>query len=611
MPNDLLLRAASLAPTTYDADTNTIEAVISTGADVQRAGYIERLPIANADLRGIAGAPVLDAHNQGSTRAVLGVIEKAWKAAGEIRARIKLSSRDDVAGLVRDIADGILRNLSIGYRVKQWADSTDSKGNRVRTAVAWAIREASFVPIGADAGAVTRGAPMKKQKKAGAANPTPEHEDADVLDTAANENTVAETRAEIRDIIKRAGGTSEQADELIDQDATVEQARAAAYELMTARTQSAPRVRVINPGVAPAEALEHRTEALAVRVAGGKPSDQARAFVALSLVDHARDMLEARGDRTRGMTAEAILTRAMHTVSDFPELLTGTGARLLKPAYDAASSPLVALARKVTANDFRTQSMLQLGEMPKLGKVTESGEIKSVTRGEAKESWSLDTYGAIFSLSRKALINDDLSAFSDFATAAGQAAAATVADLLVSTLTQAGGVGPTMGDGNPLFHADHGNLFTPADSANIDEAGVSTLRKAMLLQTGVDGVTIINVRPDTIVVAPTRLTEAEKFVAAITPVSTGDVNPFQEKLTVVCEPRLEAVNPFAWYLVDSRMPALVLGGLAGNEGPQIASRDGFEVLGREFRVTLDVGVGPNDWRGWAKNDGQDSNSALA
>src|SRR5690606_17324908 len=118
-------------------------------------------------------------------------------------------------------------------------------------------------------------------------------------------------------------------------------------------------------------------------------------------------------ERVRGMTAEAILTRAMHTLSDFPELLTGTGARLLKPAYEAASSPLVALARKVTASDFRTQAMLQLGEMPKLGKVSESGEIKSVTRGEAKESWALDTYGAIFSLSRKSLINDDLSAFSD------------------------------------------------------------------------------------------------------------------------------------------------------------------------------------------------------
>lgn len=596
--SELETRAASLAPTSFNADENTVEAVISTGADVQRGGFIERLPVANADLRGIEGKPVLDAHNQGSTRFLLGVIQKAWRKDGEIRALIKLSSRDDVAGLVRDIADGIVRNLSIGYRVTRWADSTDSKGNRVRTAVAWTIHEASFVPIGADSGATVRSNPMTKKS---GATPAPE---ADVIDTPANEPTAAQTRTEIREIIKRAGGTPEQADELIDADSTVEQARAAAYDMMTERSNAAPRIRITNPGPSPEQTRDFREEALAVRIGGGKPSDQARQFVAFSLVDHARDMLQAAGVSVRGMNSEAILTRAMHTVSDFPELLTGTGARLLKPAYEAASSPLVALARKVTASDFRTQSMLQLGEMPKLGKVTESGEIKSVSRGEAKESWALDTYGSIFSLSRKALINDDLNAFADFASAAGQAAANTVADLIVTALTQSSGAGPVMGDGVRLFHVDHGNISDGVIALN----SVSDARTAMMTQTGVDGQTLVSVRPDTIIVAPSRLTRAEQFVASINPQDTDSVNPFQGKLTIVCEPRLEAVNPEGWYLADSRLAALVLGGLAGNEGPQIASRDGFEVLGREFRVTLDVGVGPNDWRGWHYFDGEDSNS---
>ena len=104
MPNSiqLELRAASLAPTTFNAEDNTVEVVLSTGADVQRGGYIERLPVANADLRDIEGKPVLDAHNQGSTRAVLGIIEKAWRKDGEIRARLKLSAREDVAGIVGD-----------------------------------------------------------------------------------------------------------------------------------------------------------------------------------------------------------------------------------------------------------------------------------------------------------------------------------------------------------------------------------------------------------------------------------------------------------------------------------------------------------------------------
>jgi len=340
----LALRAASLAPTTFDADANTIEAVISTGADVQRAGYIERLPIGNADLRGIAGAPVLDAHRQDGVQRVLGVIEKAWKAGGEIRALIKLSSREDVAGIVRDIADGILRNLSIGYRVKTWADSTSSKGERVRTALAWSIHEASFVPIGADAGAVTRSIPMKKKTKAGA-NPAPTKEQieaayeavrdlpagstipADLFDSIAhvNDNDTASTRAEIRDIIKRAGGTSEQADELIDADATVEQARAAAYELMTARGNVAPRVRVLNPGPSPEQTRDARAEALHCRATGAAPSEAAKPFMGFRVMDHLRDAMEARGERTRGMSDYDVLTRALGT-SDLPELLQGVAA---------------------------------------------------------------------------------------------------------------------------------------------------------------------------------------------------------------------------------------------------------------------------------------------
>lgn len=55
-----------------------------------------------------------------------------------------------------------------------------------------------------------------------------------------------------------------------------------------------------------------------------------------------------------------------------------------------------------------------MGELSKLEKVSESGELECKTRGEAKESFTQENYGGIFSLSRKAIVTDDLGAFRDW-----------------------------------------------------------------------------------------------------------------------------------------------------------------------------------------------------
>ena len=61
----------------------------------------------------------------------------------------------------------------------------------------------------------------------------------------------------------------------------------------------------------------------------------------------------------------------------------------------------------------KIDTRLKLSDVGLLEKVGETGEIKSTTWGEAKESYSLDTDATQFAISRKALINDDLGAFRD------------------------------------------------------------------------------------------------------------------------------------------------------------------------------------------------------
>ena len=51
------------------------------------------------------------------------------------------------------------------------------------------------------------------------------------------------------------------------------------------------------------------------------------------------------------------------------------------------------------------------------------------------------------------------------------------------------------------------------------------------------------------------------------------------------------------------LPVLEYAYLASAPGPQMSSREGWDVLGMEFRVVLDFGAGAVDWRGAYRNPG--------
>jgi HK97 family phage prohead protease len=578
---DLIMRSESFAPRTFDADSLTFEAVITTGAPVNRrdarGGFVERLDTFAVDPASLAGLPVLDGHRSGAARDVVGVILSARRDGRALLAKIRLSQADDVRSTAQKVIEGILRGVSIGYAVERWEESGDS-GMRTRTAVKWRIKEVSLVAVPADPESQVRS-----------------DESMTTETTAPEPEATVETRAAIRGIARRAGLDSEWADAQIDAGADVTAARAAAFDAMVTRT--AQPIRTASVGASsedPAVLHSRQVEALACRMSGGTPSDAARPFMGWGLTDYARDAMTRSGEAgVATMGREELLTRAMHTVSDFPELLTGAGNRVLAAAYQTAASPLKMLARQRTAPDFRPLSILRVGEFGKLRKVAEHGEITALSGAEAVEGYSIDTFGGIFALTRKAIVNDDLGALAQWSAHMGRAAAETEADQLVALLTANGGTGPVMADGRPLFHADHGNIALASEALGI---ALSTARVAMRLQKGLDGTTPINVTARYLLVAPAMETTAEQVLATLYPTKVDDQNPFAGKLTLLVEPRLTGST---WYLFadPAAAPVLEYAYLSSAQGPQMASRDGWEVLGREFRVTLDFGCGVTDHRG--------------
>lgn len=586
----LTLRRAPLpfAPASIDDAARTVELVASTGAAVPRfdveGRFVEVLEISKSavDLARLDGMPLLNSHDQSTLDSVLGVVRGARIEAGQLIVKVEISARHDA--LWADIKAGIVRNVSVGYQPTKWADKETAQG-RVRTITNWSLVEVSFVPVPADPSAKTRNYPM-----------TTETLDPPVIETRAAIN------AEIRGLAKTFSLGADWSDALIDRGATAEDARSAALAEMQVRAARAPLVQVMTDRTGdPGEFAKRAGEALYVtRVNPRAPMPaESRQFAHATVLDLARTALTLRGISTTGLAPADVIGRALHSTSDFPIILGDVANKTLRQAYDAAPAALRRAAKQTTAKDFRAKSSIVLGEAPSLLKVNEHGEYKSGTMAEARERYAIDTFGRIIGITRKALINDDLSAFADLATAFGTASADFEAQFLVDLLTAGSGLGPVMDDTKRLFHTDHANI---SSGAALSAASLSVARLSMRRQKGLSG-RAISAIPTFLIVPPELETLAEQLISNVQANTTSSVNVFAGKLELLVEARLASQT--RWYLAadPAQVPGLEFAYLQGNEGPMTETRQGFEVDGVEVKVRLDFGAGFVDWRSWHTNAG--------
>ncbi|MBL8908033.1 MAG: Mu-like prophage major head subunit gpT family protein [Rhizobiales bacterium] len=605
--HDRRTRALTFAPQSVDDKERTVELVASTGEGVLRADldgpFIERPVISkdSVDTSRVDGMPVLDSHRQDGLDRIIGVVRQVRIEAGLLIVKVQISERHEAYW--RDIKAGIIRNVSIGYGVVRYEDQVDqATGQRVRLITQWTLMEVSLVAVPADSGAKIRNLPMPLEQTPTTPAPAPP-----VIQPAPQTVTRAAINQEIRALGQSFDIEESMVNDLIDRGASVDEARAAIIDTLQKKSQRttpapAPRVTLISSNDNPADFVTRAGEALFARaVPSHKLSEPARPLASMTTLDLARECLQRSQISVIGLSPADTITRALNTTSDFPAIFGNTANRSMRGAYEAAPAVLKSLARQTTAKDFREKTKIQLGGAPMLEKVGEAGEYKYGTMPEASSSYRIDTFGKIIGLSRQAIVNDDLGAFADLNAKFGQAAAEFEAQFLVSLLESGSGNGPTMSDGNPLFHtASHGNKA--ASGAAPGENTLSAGRLAMRKQKGIDG-RAINVAPRYVLVPADIETATEKLLATIQPTKSSDVNPFGGKFELLVEARLSSAT--RWYLAGD--PALIEGleysYLQGEEGPQIVTRVGFDVDGVETKCRLDFGAAFVDWRSWYMNAG--------
>jgi hypothetical protein len=676
-------RSAELAPNSIDPETRSVEVIWSTGARVRRAALFgephdEELSMAPEHVRLErlnAGAPFLKVHEAHDLDAVIGSVVpgSARIENGQGIARIRLSERDAVGDIWRDIEAGHIRAVSIGYQVHRFEISKPDGQRELWRAVDWTPFEISAVPVGADPAAgfrakgehhdcvlhrrdapISEGASPMTDKtqtpaetadqtstttaareetsmtddKTGAADtqtraadtkpkatkPAPEPAPEDRARSVDTDALVSEARAQERERVSTIHGLADKlhlergfADDLIKCGVSIDEARRLILDQVAAKadeTRTFPHVSIplggrdatVTRREAISNALLHRYSPTLFPL-----EDAAREYRGMTLMELARESLETAGASTRGLSRDEVATRALHSTSDFPEILAAVTNKTLRQAYEAYPRTFPLFCRQVLATDFKAMHRVQLGEAPQLLKVGESGEFKRGTLGESKESYRIETYGRVVAITRQVLINDDLDAFTRIPAMYGNSIAQLESDVVWDIVTS----NPAMADGTALFHATHKNLAGSGAALGVDSVGLA--RAAMRKQTGLDKKTVLNIRPAFLIVPAALELKAEQLVAQnLVPAQSGNVVPQSIRtLSPIAEPRLDAASETAWYLAASpnQIDTIEYAYLEGQQGAYIETRNGFDVDGVEIKCRLDFGAKAIDWRGLYKNPG--------
>jgi len=300
----------------------------------------------------------------------------------------------------------------------------------------------------------------------------------------------------------------------------------------------------------------------------------------------------------------------MHSTTDFPGVLANITTKTLRSAFDLAGDTYSQWTTRGTLPDFKQAKRVQIGTAPRLLKKVEGAEYRYGTFGEQSEPILLATYGRIVAMTREMMVNDDLDAFMRVPRSYGLSARQLIADLVYAHLTG----NTVMADALAIFHATHGNLVSAAGNAFTAANALAALsntrvlarqQKAIAPGDGEAGffasLDLVHLR------VPEQLeTVAQQVVAPIQSQQIANVNPFQGVFrSVMAEPRLGAASATAFYMFadPNLVDTVEVAFLQGEEGPVVDSRIGWERDGVEFRVRMDVGTSPIDFRGMYKNNG--------
>jgi HK97 family phage major capsid protein/HK97 family phage prohead protease len=235
-------RAASLDGAAISSEDRTMEFSFSSEYPVARYFGNEVLSHERGavDLGRLSdGAPVLFNHDPSR---VIGVVQRAWIDNEKMRGMVsvKFSRNAFAQEVLTDVADGVLRNVSVGYSINQMEERGDNF-----VATSWSPYEVSVVGIPADP-TIGIGRKLDTDGAAPAATPTPTPSPTPMEDTnlnleavraeaAAQAANAERTRIASINALTERHGLKDLGATLIENGRSIDEARAAVLEKISAK----------------------------------------------------------------------------------------------------------------------------------------------------------------------------------------------------------------------------------------------------------------------------------------------------------------------------------------------------------------------------------------
>ena len=633
---DIKYRTLEFSRADIDEERREIPASLSSDVPVQRSFGNEVLEHSQQAIdmeRARRGLPLLFSHD---TDAPIGRVENIRLDGNKLRGMLRFSRNPKASEIWEDVRSGILTDMSVGYRINEYDETDDGI-----IATNWLPYEASVVAVPADSN-VGINREMETETMTDTTETPMGGEDTgqtgDVIDfEAQHKRAIAsgEQRGMKAERKRVSGiessfamhlerdGVRELKDACIDHGLTIDQANKRLLDFLGGQAeplgsdfvQTGNRTDVQAGRTEHEKTIEGMTEALLIR--GGLADADMKArrgnneFIAMSMSAMAREWLRRKNVNMAGwdnmrivgeaMTRDVTETPFQHTVASFPALLADVANKALLRGYEEAPETWRSFCSVGSVSDFKEINRPNLSMFPDLEVVAENGSFPLKAMTDWQEKNQANTKGARFSITRQALVNDDLSAFTVIPRRMGRAAARSVGDEVFTLLnvvqTMNEDSAPWLNDTH--INGDHGNVQTAAAPS---VTTVDQMRVAMGTQTDPSGATL-NIRPSVLLCGlGYEGTASTLRNAQFDPDATDAGNRpnwVAGTFEVVADARIDGwTNSTNWFMIadPAMFDCIEVVFLNGVETPYLEQRDGFTIDGTEYKVRLDFGAAPLDWR---------------